>query len=378
MRRLITNVDIVTPDAVLTGSALLIDDGRILAIDPLGAGVDAELDGQGALCLPGMVDLHCDAIEKEVEPRPGAGFEHDFALANSDRRNLHAGITSVFHAISFAGGEFGVRDPAVAAKLSRTVAAYPGLVDHFLHARYEITDSGGEEPLLRLLDDDIVDLLSFMDHSPGQGQFRDMAAYVAYMMRTYHIPAAEAERIGSLKSEARVTGLERQRRLAEAAQVRRVPLASHDDDDVAKVLSMATLGVTISEFPIALEPAKAAVAGGLATLFGAPNVLRGRSTGGNVRALDAILAGACTGLCSDYHPPSLLAAILALPRLTPMSLPEAVRLGSLQPARAAGLADRGAILPGQRADVILVRHGLVEAVLVAGRLVLDTVDRTCV
>lgn len=375
MRRLISAIDLVTPDVVIRDGSLLIEDDRIIALCPVAPAFDRELDGDGALCLPGLIDLHCDALEKEVEPRPKVAFEHGFALANSDRRNLHAGITTVYHAISFAGGEWGVRDPRIAAAVVRKVRGFRGLVEHKVHARFEVTDDGSEAPLAGLLADGQVDLLSFMDHSPGQGQFGDLAAYVSYMTRTYHVSEAEAVAIGTGKVASRALAPERMARLAALAHERGIALASHDDDTPQKVAEMAALGVTISEFPIGLAAARAAVAAGMITLFGSPNILRGRSASGNVRALDVILAGACTGLCADYHPPSLLAAALRLPELSPLGLPEALRLVSLAPARAAGLGDRGAIAAGQRADLVLVRDGRVEAVLVAGRKVLDTVDR---
>lgn len=375
MRRLITAVDLVTPDNVIRDGSLLVEDERIIALCPVAPAFDRELDGGGALCLPGLIDLHCDALEKEVEPRPKVAFDHAFALVNSDRRNLNAGITTIYHAISFAGGEWGVRDPRIAESVVREVCEFAGLVDHRVHARFEVTDDGSEAPLAALLRDGRCDLLSFMDHSPGQGQFGELAAYVTYMTRTYHVSEAEAVAIGTSKVESRKLAPGRMARLAELARSHGVALASHDDDTPAKVAEMAALGVTISEFPIGLEAARAAVAAGMVTLLGSPNVLRGRSASGNVRALDVILAGACTGLCADYHPPSLLAAVLHLPEICPVDLPAAVRLASLAPARAAGLADRGAIAPGQRADLLLVRAGRVEAVLVAGRKVLDTVDR---
>lgn len=379
MRRLITHVDIVTPDAVVRDGSLLIEDDRIAAVCPVAPACDRELDGDGALCLPGLVDLHCDALEKEVEPRPRIAFAHDFALVNSDRRNLMCGITTVYHAVSFAGGEWGVRDPRVAGDVVRAVRAFRGLVDHRVHARYEVTDAGGEEPVGELIRDRQCDLISFMDHSPGQGQFRDMAAYVAYMVRTYHVSEAESLRFGEGKVASRASAPKRMARLAAAAAAQGIALASHDDDTPEKVAEMARLGVTISEFPIGLDAAQAAVAAGMVTLFGAPNVVRGRSSGGNVRALDVILAGACTGLCADYHPPSLLASVLSLPAISHLGLPEAVRLASEAPARAAGLGDRGSLEEGKRGDVVLVRTGAgparVECVLAGGRVVLDTVDR---
>jgi alpha-D-ribose 1-methylphosphonate 5-triphosphate diphosphatase len=379
MRRLITHVDICLPDEMVHDGSLLIEDDRIHTICPVAPAFHRELDAGGALCLPGLIDLHCDALEKEVEPRPKVAFDHAFALANSDRRNLNAGITTVYHAISFAGGEWGVRDPQVASAVVREVRAFRGLIEHRVHARFEVTDDGSLEPLAALLAEGAVDLLSFMDHSPGQGQFSALAAYVAYMTRTYHVSEDEAARIGTAKVESRRLAPARMQRLATLARDRGIALASHDDDSAEKVATMARLGVTISEFPIGLEAAQAAVAAGMVTLFGAPNVQRGRSSGGNVRALDVIMAGACTGLCADYHPPSLLAAVLQLPGISPLTLPDAVRLASLGPARAAGLTDRGGIANGQRADLLLVRAAQVEAVLVGGRKVLDTVDRpTCV
>jgi alpha-D-ribose 1-methylphosphonate 5-triphosphate diphosphatase len=156
-------------------------------------------------------------------------------------------------------------------------------------------------------------------------------------------------------------------------------MASHDDDDAEQIAAWVATGVGIAEFPINLRAARAATAAGMTTLFGAPNILRGRSSGGNISAIEAVLAGACGGLCADYHPPALLAAALHLPGISPLSLPDAVRLVAQAPAEAAGLADRGAIVPGRRADLLLVAPGpvpQVEAVLVGGRLALDTQDRS--
>lgn len=379
MRRLITHVDLVTHDEVIRDGSLLIEDGLITALCPVAPAYEHEMNGCGALCLPGLIDLHCDALEKEIEPRPRVAFNHSFALENSDRRNVHAGITTIYHAVSFAGGEWGVRDPRIAAAVAQAVRGFCGLVDHKTHLRYEVTDGGGEEAVTTAMLAGAADLLSFMDHSPGQGQFRDIAAYVGYMTRTYHTSEADAIRFGESKVEARRAAPERMARLAALARSRHIALASHDDDTAEKVGEMARLGVTISEFPIGLDAAHAALRAGMVTLFGAPNVVRGGSASGNVKAIDAIRAGACTGLCSDYHPPALLAALLMLPRHSELTLPQAVRLATSAPARAAGLTDRGSIAVGQRADVVLVREiadaPRVEAVMVAGRMALDTIDR---
>jgi alpha-D-ribose 1-methylphosphonate 5-triphosphate diphosphatase len=177
------------------------------------------------MCLPGLIDLHCDALEKEVEPRPKVAFDHAFALANSDRRNLNAGITTVYHAISFASREWGVRDPRIATAVVREVREFRGLIEHKVHARFEVTDDGSEEPLSELLREGQLELLSFMDHSPGQGQFGDLAAYVTYMTRTYHVSEAEAVAIGSVKVAARSQGPGRMHRLAALARAHGIALA---------------------------------------------------------------------------------------------------------------------------------------------------------
>jgi len=143
--------------------------------------------------------------------------------------------------------------------------------------------------------------------------------------------------------------------LADAAAAAGIVIASHDDDTPEKVDTVAALGATISEFPINLETARAARARGLATLFGAPNLLRGKSQSGSMRALDAILAGVADCLCGDYSPAALLPAVMRLPDLAGIGLHEAIALVTRNPARAAGLADRGEIAAGRRADLVAVK-----------------------
>jgi len=119
---------------------------------------------------------------------------------------------------------------------------------------------------------------------------------------------------------------------------------------------MAGVGASISEFPLDLATAQAARAAGLVTLFGAPNVLRGRSQSGALSARDAIAADAAGALCSDYAPQAMLPALGVLTGKMELAWPQAIDLLSGAPARAAGLTDRGAIAPGLRADLIRVRQ----------------------
>jgi len=357
-RQLLTNATVVLADEVRENLAVLIEDGKIAALDPASSAGATVIDLADHVLIPGMVDLHCDALEKELEPRPGVHFPFDFACAQADKRNAAAGITTVFHSLSFANREFGVRNNETAAALGRSIHAWQAhaLVDNRFHARFEVTDTTAVPILSALMEDGVIDLISFMDHSPGQGQFRDVESFRKFLANAYKADDAELDEIMQRKAEAAKGAMERMRELAALAQAKGVAIASHDDDSAAKVELVSELGASISEFPINLETAQAARSHGIATLFGAPNILRGKSQSGNMRALDAVLAGVADCLCGDYSPAALLPATFKLPEVADISLAHAVKLVTRNPARAAGLADRGEIAPGQRADLVAVRQ----------------------
>jgi alpha-D-ribose 1-methylphosphonate 5-triphosphate diphosphatase len=353
----LTHATLVLPDRVLHDSALLIEDGHIAAIEPAGAPAHADvIDLRGHTVMPGLIDVHCDAIEKEVEPRANVLFPLDFAVAQVDRRNAAAGITTPYHALSFAGNHFGVRNVDTAATLVRTVAAFRShsLVDNRIHCRYEVTDSSAVPVLEILMAEGVVDLLSVMDHSPGQGQFKTLEAYLAYMMGNHGMTREEAADAADKKAAALDGAHERVNRLVAQAHRLGIPTASHDDDSPQRIAAMQALGVRMSEFPINLETAQAACAQALPTILGAPNVLRGKSQSGSMRAIDAIHAGVGTILCSDYQPSTLIAAAYAAARQAELPLNEALALVTANPAEACLLRDRGRLALGLRADVIAV------------------------
>jgi len=355
----LTRARIVLPDGVLSDSALLIEDGRIAAIEPDAADVPRAaqvIDLRGQTLMPGLIDLHCDAIEKEAEPRSRVMFPLDFAVAQVDRRNAAAGITTPYHALSFASTQFGVRNNETASQIVRTVAAFRAhsLVDNRIHCRYEVTDASALPVLETLLEAGVVDLISVMDHSPGQGQFKTLEAYVAYMIGNHDMSREEAVAAADRKAAAQQGALARVEHLLALAARLGVPAASHDDDSVQRIATMQALGVRMSEFPINLETAQAAVARGLPTILGAPNVLRGQSQSGSMRAIDAIRAGVADCLCSDYQPSTLIAAAFAAEREAELTPSQAAALVSANPALACGLSDRGRIEPGLRADLVAV------------------------
>jgi alpha-D-ribose 1-methylphosphonate 5-triphosphate diphosphatase len=356
MKTCLTHARVVLTDDVLHDACVLIDDGVISAIEPESSTGYQVIDLQGKWLMPGMIDLHCDALEKEVEPRPNVHFPLTFACAQADKRNAAAGITTVYHALSFAHDELGVRNNHFAAQIARAVHDWHphGLVDNRVHCRYEITDETGLPILKELLAEHSMHLISMMDHTPGQGQFKDMAAYRDYLTRTYKKTADEVEVIVERKVEAASGAYARMCELAQAAHGAGISVASHDDDSAERVTTMSGIGADISEFPISLEAAKAAKAAGMSTIFGAPNIIRGKSQSGSMRAIDAIHEGVADCLCADYAPATLIMAVMSIPGLTDLDLPATVRLVTANPAKAAKLEDRGSIEVGKRADLIAV------------------------
>lgn len=369
---------IVLPDGVLEKGALLIEDGVIARIEE-GPVSHAAMPGGGLLLLPGFVDMHGDMIEREVEPRPNVKMPMELGLRDLDRRLATAGVTTGYAAVSFnpksLHGHMRSYDHTKAM-----LRALAGLrdelsVDHKIHARFEVTFPDALKVIEELIAEGNVDLLSLTDHTPGQGQYRDIEKRVRTMMQVEDLSAEGArsridDRIAA--SAARAGNVETNlRAIAKLCAAHNVVLASHDDDTVAKVALMHDLGAAISEFPVTLEAAAAARARGMATAMGAPNALRGLSYSGNLSARDAHRAGLLDILAADYHPSAILPAILALAANDPGGVAGTARLATLNPARALGLVDRGAIAVGKRADLVIADPrgvGHVKTVFSAGRV----------
>lgn len=361
----LTNIRIVLPDDVIERGAIELRDGLIAAIVAGDAPHGAQgVDGRGLTALPGLIDLHGDKLEREIEPRPGVHFPIEIGILEYDKRLAANGVTTAFAAVAFH--DIGVSKPlrtidngrAVAAAISRLQPEL--LVDLRLHARCEITHPAVLDLVHELIATEQVALISLNDHTPGQGQFRDIERYIernadqhglsreAFAARTYQrIALAEERRPAVEQLEA----------LARYARERGIVLASHDDDTAQKVALVHRLGVTISEFPVTPEAAQAARSHGMHILMGAPNVLRGRSHSGNLSGREAITAGLVDALASDYAPVALLQAAWTAASEGLLPLHAAVGLVTSGPAAAAGLTDRGRIAIGLRADLTLVESG---------------------
>ncbi|MFW5828732.1 MAG: alpha-D-ribose 1-methylphosphonate 5-triphosphate diphosphatase [Planctomycetota bacterium] len=348
---------VVTEDDCIEDSAVVIDEqGAIAAVDPDCLPQGRMYDCRGGLLMPGIIDLHSDHVETVIEARPGVFFPVEVALPQIDTINAAAGITTAFHAVSFTARGNLLRRIDNAKRLTHLLHDLDrhGSIEHRVHCRYEVTQPDALPAIEAAVEQGHADLVSIMDHSPGQGQFKSMEAFVAYYSAHHRMTPEEAEAFGLEAQRLAREATDGVRDLLDVCHARGVTTASHDDDSAERVNLFRDLGVRICEFPINLEAAHCATRFGMPTVLGAPNILRGGSQSGSMRALDGILAEVCDCLCSDYAPWTILQAVLALPELTTCSLPEAVALATSHPAAAVALDDRGRVAPGLRADLVLV------------------------
>ena len=361
MQTLIHNATLILPNHLIEDGWLLIENGRIL---DLGEGATCpdvaphSIDARTQFLLPGLIDLHCDAIEKSIEPRPNVHFAIQIALAEADWRLAGSGITTEFHAVSLDDNEFGVRSETFTHDLYQALTATreETLVRHKIHARLELTSRRGCEAVTQLIEQRACDMISLMDHSPGQGQYRTEEAFREYVKRTTSKSPQEIDTLLEMKRSLAPGIPSRIESITQLARSAGLAIATHDDDTAAKVQQWSQFGVTVSEFPTTLEAAHQAHELGLAVCMGAPNILRGKSSGGNLSAIEATHAGVVDILCSDYYPSAMLNAAFTLASQQTLTLPQAVRLVTLNPAQAVGLdQEYGSLEVGKSADIILVK-----------------------
>jgi len=355
------NLTILTPEGIIHRAALCIEAGTIREVrtGPLPPGA---VDLSGLMAIPGLIDLHGDMFEREIHPRPHATIPAEIALAEVDKRLANSGVTTAFSAISFAWhrGD-SLRSEAAARRYIETLhrERHRLAADHHVHARFEITNPAAGEVLESLLERGLIQMVSVMDHTPGQGQYRDIEAYIRFSIewarRTEGRELGRQEVLERIESAQRhPKGWDAVRSVSLAARRRGIPLASHDDDCPQKVAFMADMGCSVSEFPVTLEAAQAARQHGLHTIMGGPNAFRGESHSGNLSARTAAEQGLLDILASDYYPPAMLLAAFTLADRGILPLAQSLELITVRPARALGLLDRGTIEPGMRADVTVL------------------------
>jgi alpha-D-ribose 1-methylphosphonate 5-triphosphate diphosphatase len=354
------NAAIILADRVIERGWIVIADGRIAEFGEGEAPTGSE-DAGGELIMPGMIELHTDHLEAHYVPRPKVFWNPVAAVISYDGQLATSGITTVLDSLRVwredgaeeVDGRAGVLAEAIASAREGNLLR----ADHFLHLRCEIPMPSVVEEAKELIGRPDVRLMSLMDHTPGQRQFRDEGKLRDYYrgkgagMTDAELDVLFERRFAYQKAHAAAN----MREIVELAHQHDIPLASHDDTTEENVTDAIRDRVAVAEFPTTMEAARGLHEAGIGILMGAPNVVRGGSHSGNIAAIDLAREGLLDILSSDYIPSSLLMAALQLPQRVPaIDLASAVRTVTKTPAEAVGLADRGEIAVGKRADLIRV------------------------
>ncbi len=361
------HVRAVLADRILDDARIVVEGGRIVSIDTNNTDDRRAVDGSNLLVVPGLVDVHSDGLEKEITPRRTAPFPHSYALVSFEGRLRSAGVTTVFHGLAYQDRPRLGRSVETARAIERVIVERSddeqAAVDHRILYRFEARDATALAPLL----DDLgrsngrvttPPLVSFEDHTPGQGQYRDLAQFAA-AIDPGETPDGMSvdDYVRKLAADADDLMHIRNRNLAALsplAQRGLIRLLAHDADDETAIAAAHDAGARVAEFPVTIEAAAAARERGMTIVMGAPNALRGHSHSGNASARALVEAGLCDVIASDYMPSALLACAFEMATSTQRPLPEMVAMITRGPATMAGLTDRGRIEVGARADLVLV------------------------
>ncbi len=357
--KIIENAEIVLADRVERGWLAVVD-GKV---SETGTGTPPEkgFDLHGDYLIPGLVELHTDHLESHYVPRPKVYWNTMGAVLAYDAQIVASGITTVFNSLrcgsDLDGGGLGADLMQLGEALD--TARNQGLfrAEHLTHLRCEVPSADVVDSSTAFSALYPVSLMSLMDHTPGQRQFRDLDKYLTYYMgkRGGSVEEFKAQMDARVEQNGAYSAVNRPKVIA-FARANGIPLASHDDTTLSEVDQTVEEGVSLAEFPTTLESAAALRGHGIAVMMGAPNLIRGGSHSGNLAAIEAAEAGCLDILSSDYVPASLLMAAFDLPNRVPgIDLSAAIRTVTKTPAEATGLHDRGEIAPGQRADLVQIK-----------------------
>ena len=350
------NARIVLADRVVERGWIAFADGRVAGYGEGNAPAGSE-DANGDLIMPGLIELHTDHLEAHYVPRPKVFWDPIAAVVSYDGQLATSGITTVLDSLRVWREEVDGRAGVLAEAIASARDAKLLRAEHFLHLRCEIPMPSVVEEAKELIGRPDVRLMSLMDHTPGQRQFRDEGKLRDYYrgkgagMTDGELDTLFERRFAYQKAHAATN----MREIVALAHQYEIPLASHDDTTDENVIDAIRDRVSVAEFPTTMEAARGLHQAGIGILMGAPNVVRGGSHSGNIAAVDLAREGLLDILSSDYIPSSLLMAALQLPQRVPViDLASAVRTVTKTPAEAVGLADRGEIAVGKRADLIRV------------------------
>jgi len=380
----IYNAQIILPEKVIKGH-ILIDGNRISEVAESGfpkvkSYPDVTMiDAEGCYVMPGMIDLHSDAIEKEIQPRPNTLFPIDMSFYELEKKLAVSGITTMYHSLTLSD-EWGVRNIDMVINIINSINRLKrtrSMINHKIHLRYELTFLAGVSALEGLIRDKSIDFMSYMDHSPGQGQFKDAEVLKDFTIQQHGKKEQEVEDFidRTIENQARIDW-PKLVGLAKYAKIKGIRLASHDDDTRVKIDILLACEGIVSEFPINLETAVYARSKGIHVCVGAPNIIRGKSHSNNMKAIDAITNNAADIICSDYLPSAMLPAVFHLTR-EGIKLTEAVKMVTLNPAKALGIdSEVGTLEVGKSADLIIIEmhqdYPILRKTLVGGNTVLQS------
>ena len=361
----VAQVSVRVAGGVITGLDVPRDGARVIAAD-------------GMILAPAMVDIHGDAFERQLMPRPNVFFPTEAALLETDRQLAANGIATAYHALTLSW-EPGLRS------LDRANEVMDGLdrlaprltVENRVQLRWETFCFEALPLIERALTSRLAPSVAFNDHTSMAVLHPDTAlqdrpfdhdpAFPVVDMASEGFAAKMADRAkrSGLSIQAYVEMIRAiwQRRpqveavIAQVAALARAagaPMLSHDDTRAKTRAYYHGLGSRICEFPMNLPAAEAARENGDWIIFGAPNAARGGSHLGSPGAADMIRLGLCDVLASDYFYPAMLTAVARLLSDGYGDLSNLWKLVSTNPAHASGLTDRGEIAIGQRADLVLI------------------------
>lgn len=393
MKTLIYNACVIKKDEVLDNAAVLIEDKLINSIftnaDEVNCDADEVIDAEGAYLMPGFIDLHSDNIERVAQPRPQSLIDFDIAIREQEKQLVCQGITTMYHSLTIAHSaenkaseakdKMNLRTPENHKKLVDVIRKHNDgdhLIHHRFHCRYDITNTKGYDLLIEFIKNRDMQLMSFVDHTPGQGQYRDLEFFKKNIMGNDQFDEEKDKILRERMNAAKITS-EQIETAAKMAKEAGIPMASHDDDSIEKLdYVMEHLGVNICEFPIELGVAKEAHNRGLMVVVGANNILMGRSHSNNLSALEAIKNDCADILVSDYFPASLLHAVFKIANEKVLPLHKAVNMVTYNPACAVGIGDKtGSIEEGKIADLLIVEMKstmpVIHAAFVDGKKVLN-------
>ncbi|MCE5974997.1 alpha-D-ribose 1-methylphosphonate 5-triphosphate diphosphatase [Sinirhodobacter sp. WL0062] len=376
---ILANAMLVLKDEVIAGS-LVMRDGQITDIAPGKTVPEGAVDCGGDLVMPGLIELHTDNLERHIEPRPKVNWPHAAAIIAHDAELCSVGITTVFDAlrvgsIGASGGRSDYREYArdLASEILEMRAKDALRISHYIHLRAETCSETLIAELAKFGPEDRVGIVSLMDHTPGERQFRDLSKLRDYVCGKHGLSEAQFdEHVASQIALKERLGAAHEAASVAAARRFGAVLASHDDTTADQVAHSASKGVHFAEFPTTVEAARACRAQGIAIMMGAPNLIRGGSHSGNVAAHELAENDLLDIISSDYVPSALLSSALLLGDLWGDTA-RGISTVTDAPARAVGLTDRGRLEPGKRADLIRVKRingaGMLHGVWVKGERV---------